>query len=158
MDGTPRKFRFLTRPVLALLGLAVGLLAAEASLRIAGVGYRRGRVPQPGDFGPSTARTILCVGDSFTFGVGAPPGQCYPEQLQRLLDRRHGAGRWRVINDGYPGRDSAQMLQALERRLERVRPSVMIVLAGLNNDWNSLAREGLGEDAALLSRIDSTGS
>ncbi len=33
---------------------------------------------------------ILCLGDSFTYGLGAPKGKSYPDQLQILLDTRAG--------------------------------------------------------------------
>jgi lysophospholipase L1-like esterase len=76
---------------------------------------------------------ILCIGDSNTFGVGAPPGRSYPDQLRDLL---HAAGDPReVVNLGFPGLDSDQIVGRLERALASTRPSCVLFLAGYN-DWS----------------------
>ena len=37
------------------------------------------------------AYTVLCIGDSFTNGAGAPPESSYPRQLETVLKARAGA-------------------------------------------------------------------
>ncbi len=70
--------------IVLVLGVLVSFMALEVSLRIVGVAYsyrvREGHIAkrEPGAF------TILCVGDSFTFGTGAPRGKGYPSQLKQI--------------------------------------------------------------------------
>jgi lysophospholipase L1-like esterase len=77
----------------------VGLVLIEAGLRIAAltVGPRALRLE-----GPGGRRTILCLGDSHTYGVFYDEAEAYPGQLQRILDAR-APGRYRVLNLGRPG-------------------------------------------------------
>ena len=54
---------------------------------------------------------VMCVGDSYTYGMGASsPAGAYPAQLQHLLRERTGLD-WRVINKGWPGRNSRRVLE-----------------------------------------------
>jgi lysophospholipase L1-like esterase len=85
--------------------------------------------------GASDAATILCVGDSHTYGAPLPPEESYPAQLQSLLDARAG-GRYRVVNLGVPGMNSAMMASRFEANLARHRPQLVILWAGGNNIWN----------------------
>jgi hypothetical protein len=78
-------------------------------------------------------RRVLCVGDSYTYGVGAPRGESYPDHLRRLL----GDG-WAVVNEGWPGSNSSMMAERLPAWLSEDRPDVVIVMAGMNNQHNPL--------------------
>ena len=52
----------------------------------------------------SNGPSVLCLGDSYTAGVGATsPEQSYPAQLQRQL-RELGHDDFTVINGGCPGK------------------------------------------------------
>ena len=46
--------------------------------------------------------TILCVGDSHTYGTGMEAAKSYPGRLQAELDDV-APGRFRVVNRGVPG-------------------------------------------------------
>jgi lysophospholipase L1-like esterase len=81
---------------------------------------------------------VLCMGDSCTFG-GARP---YPEILQEILDRRHGPGKFEVLNAGVIGYTALHGLEWLERELLELRPDVVTVYFG----WNDLWRE---KDSAI---------
>ncbi|MBI3293005.1 MAG: hypothetical protein HYZ73_09415, partial [Elusimicrobia bacterium] len=79
---------------------------------------------------------IVCLGDSHTFGVGASEGSSsYPSQLEQRLARC-----WdkpvRVINLGVPGQNSSQVTKSVEQVMTRQRPSLLLVLVGVNNQWN----------------------
>jgi lysophospholipase L1-like esterase len=86
-------------------------------------------------------RAILCVGDSFTEGVGAAPGYSYPHQLGRRL-AQGGTGP-RVINAGHSGQNSAELLESLPELLHEHRPRWVAILVGTANTWDFYGfREG----------------
>jgi lysophospholipase L1-like esterase len=75
--------------------------------------------------------TVLALGDSITFGTGAPPEAAYPAVLAGLTG-------WAVVNAGVPGHTSAQALQRLPALLAEHRPALVIVSIG----GNDLLRRG----------------
>src|SRR5204862_5082060 len=93
------------------------------------------------------ARTVLCVGDSFTFGLGASGrDHAYPQTLERILRERTGDPSWQVINAGHPGQDSSAVLRHLDAQLAEHRPAFVCVMVGCNDWWSKPAR--LPADAA----------
>ena len=136
---TPATRRIGSFALVALLSL----FFAEALLRAGGWAYARWRLPAR-TAGQASAFRVLCLGDSFTFGIGAPKGSSYPEQLQALLD--HDApGRFQVINGGVPGSNSSQLLARLGPLLDESRSDLVLVLSGFNdsnlaesNYWKAL--------------------
>lgn len=93
---------------------------------------------------PST-KTILCVGDSFTFGIGASSdAMSYPAQLERLLHDDHPDVS--VVNAAWPGQTSAIVFQRLGNQLTRHHPKLVYVLVGYNDRWDT-SREILATDA-----------
>lgn len=115
-----------------LLGAAVLLAVLEAGLSAAAA-LRSRPAPAPGE----GTYTVLCLGDSFTYGMG---GESYPDQLGRRLA---AAGlRARVINRGIAGINSAQLAERADEELARHRPDAVVVVVGADNFWNSLPIEG----------------
>ena len=118
----------------ALLTL-LSLLLLEIVLQVASlvVPSRGGaeRAPEDG------RKTVLCVGDSFTYGLGASSHEAgaYPAQLQRQLDDA-APSTWRVVNAGFPGRNSRGVLERIDAQLARVRPAFVCILVGLNDRWS----------------------
>lgn len=94
-------------------------------------------------------RRILCIGDSNTYGVHVEAQDSYPAQLQRMLERVE-PGRHRVINLGWPGRNSAEARAFLREQIRRFRPEVCIVWIGINDTWSRAK-------AALWERKDEEG-
>ncbi len=89
---------------------------------------------------------VLALGDSCTFGYIAHVtlgfvAQPYPLRLQRLVDRRNGAGRVEVLNAGLPGYNSFQGLLLLRSRLRGLEPDLVTVRFG----WNDHFLSPLGE-------------
>lgn len=76
---------------------------------------------------------ILCLGDSYTFGMGAHRGYSYPEQLQRLLDKYISGKKFTVYNSGFPGNTSSRLLNRLEEDLQKYEPSILVILIGVND-------------------------
>ncbi len=65
--------------------------------------------------------------------MGVPQDGTYPAILQRLLDERHGAGRFQVINAGTPGSTSYQGVLYLRERGLALRPAIVIFGYGFND-------------------------
>jgi len=82
------------------------------------------------------AYTVLCLGDSFTYGAGAPPEASYPRQLEEILKTRFPDRSIRVVNFGEMGQNTAQLLQRLPGALDEIRPDAVIFLSGVANFWN----------------------
>jgi lysophospholipase L1-like esterase len=79
---------------------------------------------------------IVCIGDSNTFGIGAPAGRSYPDQLQELLAAA-GDPR-RVANLGVPGFCTRQIVDRLEETCRGSPPACVVFLGGFN-DMNRAA-------------------
>lgn len=117
--------------------LLLGLALSEGILRVAGWALVESTLR---DVRPTSAlgpdgRTVLCVGDSNTFGIWVDPAESYPGQLERLLDERAADGPHRVVNVGVPGRSSGRVLAALGDDLDAFEPDILLVLAGFNDRW-----------------------
>ncbi|MCA9572606.1 MAG: hypothetical protein KC656_32420, partial [Myxococcales bacterium] len=122
------------RALALLLGTLALVLTAEAALQLAAA-----LRPDHRTTSDAPARyTILCEGDSFTYGIG---GISFPEQLEELLNERVGRRAFRVVNKGVPGLNTAMLADELEGHLRETRPDVVIVLAGENNSWNAVRLE-----------------
>ncbi|MBK8976051.1 MAG: SGNH/GDSL hydrolase family protein [Planctomycetes bacterium] len=120
--------------LLILLGCVLGLIALEVVLQVAAyvIWSRRGTQPVAGGDGDR----VLCVGDSFTWGLGASdPANAYPRVLERQLAERGIAAR--VVNGGWPGNSSVDVLTPLQRRLRDYHPRLVLVLVGYNDFWSS---------------------
>jgi len=120
----------LQKTALIVLGLAGGLLLAETGLRLYGAYFRFSR---PAGAPAAGAVKILCVGDSFTYGIGSPPGSGYPEQLRKLLDTNYGTGAYAVINAGVPAQNSSELAARIDYLLAAHRPNLLLILTGANN-------------------------
>jgi len=81
-------------------------------------------------------KTVLCLGNSHTFGAGAELHQSYPARLQQLFDKRYGPGQVRVINAGKIALNSSELLQILDHQLESFKPDFVILQTGEPNQWN----------------------
>lgn len=126
-----------------------GLALAEGLLRLASLAaphlFDRGAGPAAGE----TFR-ILCLGDSYTYGLGVERSESWPAQLERDLEALGGPRRFEVINLGIPAANSAQVLAGLPEHLARYRPDLLIVLIGGNDGVNSAGSDvGAGESSRL---------
>jgi len=90
--------------------------------------------PFPADL--SERFTVLCAGDSTTFGWEVSEGEHFPAHLARLLRARLGPKTW-VVNAGVPSFSSAQVFRKLERDLPMIEPEVVVVTMPWNDMWYS---------------------
>lgn len=119
----------------SLLGLVAVMILLELILRLVGVVHtsshkRAVLTKEVGDF------VILCVGDSFTEGIGATANNDYPSQLQLLLQQRFPNKVVRVVNRGVGGFNTSMVMSRMDKLLQEVLPDLVIVLVGSNNRWN----------------------
>jgi lysophospholipase L1-like esterase/tetratricopeptide (TPR) repeat protein len=129
-----------TRQVLLLVLASAVLLEVVLQVGALAVWWAHSR---PAPAGTSDRTTVLCVGDSYTFGVGASaPSNSYPAVLERLLRSTHGDSI-DVANCGRPGQDSRDVLLGLDQQLQRFRPAVVCILVGCNDAWNHPKRHEL---------------
>jgi lysophospholipase L1-like esterase len=151
-ETAPRASRRRARLGALLLGGALFfvllevVLAVVAAVRAPRDVYAGGSMRELGREGagerarPAGERTILCIGDSHTFGVHLEREQSYPGQLQALLERAPGSP-WRVVNVGYPGRNSAEVRARLAREIETWQAEIVICWVGMNNTWSFAERQ-----------------
>ena len=121
---------------LALLagGIVLSLLVLEAVLQLAAAGVRLlGRRPVLTAL--SGRRRILSLGDSNTYGLYLERDQAYPNQLRRVWNARHRDAPIEVVNMGYPGNSSSQVLRHLPEMLTAAHPDVLTVMIGANDFW-----------------------
>ncbi len=118
-----------------LIGLFFVFIILEIILRISSLFYR---VNSP-NYNPranASSYRILCIGDSFTQGVGAKKGYSYPDFLQRILSDKYKDIKFSIINKGRGSYNTAQILFFLDEWLRKIHPQLVIVLAGGANSWN----------------------
>jgi len=115
----------------AELGIRLAPGYADGLYGVNGAGFRGDPLPQD----IAERFTILCAGDSTTFGWLVPEGGDFPAQLGRLLADRDG--RVTVVNGGVPSFTSEQVLRKLRRDLPWLRPEIVIVTMPWNDLWYS---------------------
>lgn len=110
------------------------LFLSKISLRIFGSFYSE--IPDLKDHQDTdSVFTILCIGDSFTFGIGAPTGKSYPEQLKQLIEENEKTNV-RIINAGVCAGNTTQMLENVQPLLRNYKPDAVVMLFGMANSWN----------------------
>lgn len=78
---------------------------------------------------------ILCLGDSFTQGFGAPDGWSYSEQLEKLLSKIPGnKKKFNVYKKFYI--NSSTILKYLTKDIEMYKPNLIIIMTGCNDRWS----------------------
>ncbi|MCX5694697.1 MAG: GDSL-type esterase/lipase family protein [Candidatus Omnitrophica bacterium] len=121
--------------LLVLVSLAISLLFIESIARLAGVIYTAYRIRNK----HVTTQTekpiikIICLGDSFTFGMGAGSGQGYPDQLEKILNENIQDKKFIIFNRGIPGNNSSMVLKNLVGNINTYRPDIVFLLIGSND-------------------------
>lgn len=123
---------------LIIFGAILGLVCMELLLRAGGFIFLcyKGQLKNSFAKIPQTYR-ILCLGDSFTQGIGAGKGEDYPYQLQELLNSLYLPEKFIVINKGRAGQNSSELLADLDINLNIYGPDLVILLTGMNDGQNT---------------------
>ncbi|MSR47178.1 MAG: SGNH/GDSL hydrolase family protein [Planctomycetes bacterium] len=144
-----------------MLALLVPTLLLELALQLGYAIVSWVAHDRDGDLRVGEPCAVLCVGDSFTFGLGATdPDHSYPAALERALVARPCRGRSQVVNAAWPGSSSREVLLELERRLQTMGPAAVAVLARANDLWrrpepvDGEAMAADAEGAAALHALD----
>jgi lysophospholipase L1-like esterase len=133
-----------------LLGALLLVVLLELALQAAAPLVQRAMSRHDEVAASDAALSVLCVGDSNTYGLHLPQVFAYPAQLQARLAVRY-TRPVSVSNRGVPGQNSAQVAAALSQDLRDTHPDVVLVLAGINDTWNTDAEsQGL---SGLLGRL-----
>ncbi|MFH0985842.1 MAG: hypothetical protein V1882_09975 [Candidatus Omnitrophota bacterium] len=152
-----KEISWMKRALVFSIGILVALLVLEAGLRIVGLvhGIMEGQDHRMPSIHGQDAKVVLCLGNSYTQGVGASSGMSYPEQLQRMLDLRKPGSKFVVVNEGHGAQSTSELLTDLPRNLDRVMPALVVLQTGEANQWNYLGYENyLKRENGLLSWTD----
>jgi len=101
-----------------------------------------------------TKKVLVVFGDSLSAGYGVPPGQSYPDDLQRKLDAQGYA--WRVVNLGISGDTTSGGLARVNTGTA-LRPSMVLLELGGNDGLRGLplamTRENLDQIIAAFEHV-----
>ena len=126
-------------------GGLIALLLLELGLRATGAFYWRdeGRADHdvrenldPALLECDGCKRVLCLGDSFTYGVGATAGNDYPSRLQALLQQDPAHAGTLVVNGGMGDSNSRHALDRLYQFNEVVPLDLVVVMTGPRNSDN----------------------
>ncbi len=135
-----------------VLGLVATVVLLEVALRIVGMIHFREVTARKGEVHGSDY-TILCMGDSFTFGIGASEEGDYPRQLERLLNLKIRNRRFRVVNRGVGSYNTSQILNDFPAWEDEIKPDLIVVMAGGANAWNYWGYRSYKRGDSVISRM-----
>lgn len=138
--------------IFAVMLFVSALFLLEIALRAGGALYLNLKYPsKPVKADPGSFK-ILCLGDSFTQGFGAPVGKSYPEQLEELLK---GQANKNVTVYKEFHINSSTVLKCLKKDIGTYNPDLIIIMTGCNDLWNmeNCSDSAFG-DSSFLESID----
>lgn len=109
------------------------LVCLEISLRLAGWVYQSQYyrfTPWPDGIG------VLFLGESSTVGLWVKPEEAYPEQLIQLLQKHYRNRNIYSIVPPHIGQNTSQMSNRIDDYLDRYKPRLVVIMAGINNEWS----------------------
>lgn len=116
------------------------------------LGYRIFFTSSPVNKAEIAAQTIICFGDSLTYGTGADEGMDYPSQLSEMIGRP-------VVNAGVPGDTTARAMQRLEPDVLFHAPDLVLITLGGNDLKNGVAKDRAFKNLRLIvNSIQNTGA
>jgi len=121
--------------LISILSIVITLLLLEAVLQTSSYFLRQSQKPQRKNKNQNST-SILCVGDSFVKGLGAPLGRGYPEQMQEILNKQQNEVSYEVFNYGVLGMNTLVLVRRLPEFMETVQPDILVLLVGTNDRWN----------------------
>lgn len=108
----------------------VSLVRQAVQVDINSDGYRDSEFIQPKQ---GSQRVIAMLGDSFTFGQGVPQDEASPAILQKLLNSKMRADKFRVWNLGVSGYNTVQESYVLKSFVLEKQPAWVILGYNMND-------------------------
>ncbi len=141
-NHSPKPF-FKNNIFLLILSIVASLAFLEISLRLTGVICYSARTHSGlysadkiiSDVRDKNVFTIVCLGDSYTYGLGISYDYSYPRQLERMLEKGIKI-KFNVQNFGSPGGNSYRILNIFRKIIKEFNIDLAIVMVGMNNGWN----------------------
>ncbi|MBI4845940.1 MAG: hypothetical protein HY810_05655 [Candidatus Omnitrophica bacterium] len=118
---------------LITFGLCCAFAAIELFMQLSGLILARSHLSPNNHMTLKKNTRILCLGDSFTYGIGVAKEESYPGQLQEILNKLNTKTNYTVINKGFPGINSSLLLSDFEKNLNETSPDIVIILIGCND-------------------------
>ena len=84
----------------------------------------------------SNVQTVLCIGDSYTWGGSGERDQTYPAYLYHELQERDPTHDYVVINRGICESNTTRHVQKISRWLDEFSPDTVVLLNGSANRFN----------------------
>ncbi len=126
----------MKRRILAFfLGVMTLVICVEIGLHLVGRVHLH-RATAQNDAVRNSDYRILCVGDSFTYGIGASEGKDYPRQLEDVFKANLQTPRVAVVNRGVGAYNTSQIRHHLPKWIQESDPHLVVILAGSANAWN----------------------
>jgi hypothetical protein len=131
-----------------VVGLCAGLVLVEVILQVAAwVIWNNDQVAAAER--SDTQSVALCIGDSFTYGLGASTrDRSYPARAQEIVASREPQAIT-FVNRGVPGQTSRDVLGRLPGALQRYQPDLVYVLIGSNDYSFRPTSLDLAEDSTV---------
>lgn len=130
-----RARKVLERAGLIAFGLVLTVILIETVLQIGSLFVADRRDAASSEW--STAdRRILSLGDSNTYGAWLDERErdAYPPQLETIWNSGDRPPV-EVLNFGYPGTNSSQLLSLYHDFMEALEPDIVLVMVGVNDFW-----------------------
>ena len=92
--------------------------------------YKKWRLNSLGFRGPEVQKDrfrIICLGESETFGLYEQPGNEYPAQLERDLNRWAGRDVFQVIDAAIPGQTLVSTAQRIPELVTQTKPQIAMI-------------------------------
>lgn len=146
MLKVPTRVRVMLRRVNTLAGVLAAIIVVSLVYRFYDLVSSQPRNAEP------TGSTIVCFGDSLTYGTGAPADESYPARLARHLEEP-------VLNAGIPGDTTARALSRLDDDVLSLDPRIVLITLGGNDLKNGVPREqAFANLGTIVERIQSEGA
>jgi tetratricopeptide (TPR) repeat protein len=127
----------LKKTGLMFLGIVIGLILVELCLTAAESIYSswfQNSNQEVLEYDPDVCR-IICLGDSWTLGMGVVPQQNYPKQLEMILNKSSDGRRFKVYNLGFPNFTSSMAIKKFKDIYSRLKPDIVIAMIGRSDLW-----------------------
>lgn len=83
---------------------------------------------------PNNTFRIVVLGDSFTFGWGLNLEGTFCYRLEKMLNEKHPAKNFEVLNFGVPGMNTAQEVERFREKALKYKPNLIIIGFTANDD------------------------